>query len=128
MQVAVERTASPFGGFSDTVSVSGPGRWIAVSGQVGCDDEGRIVAGDFRAEADACFGRIRSSLEREGATMADVVSITGWITDLELYGDYAAARGAAFPETKPASATVEVPKLLLGARLEVAALAFLPDA
>jgi 2-iminobutanoate/2-iminopropanoate deaminase len=126
--VSIQRTASVFGAFSDTVKVSGPGTWIYVAGQVGSDDDGKIAEGGFRNEADACFGRIRASLEREGATMADVVSITCWVTDIHgLYADFAAARKAAFATTQPASATVQVADLLLGAKVEVAAVAFVPE-
>jgi 2-iminobutanoate/2-iminopropanoate deaminase len=124
--MGVERNPSPYGpGFSDTVTVSGPGRWIFVSGQVGADENANIVQGGFRAEADQCFNRIRQSLEAAGATMDDVVQITGFITDINaLYPDYAAARAAAFPGSVPASATVEVPALSLGARIEIQTMAF----
>ena len=127
--MGVERTPSPYStGFSDTVSVSGPGRWIFVSGHVGADESKRIVGGGFRAEADQCFARVRQSLESVGATMDDVVQITAWLTDVEgLYADFGAARTAAFPGGKPASAAVEVPKLLLGAKIEIQAIAFVAE-
>lgn len=127
--MGIERAPSPYStGFSDTVMVSGPGRWIFVSGQVGAAESKEIVGGGFRAEADQCFVRIRQSLENAGATMDDVVQITGWITDIDaLYADYDAARMVAFPGNKPASATVEVPKLSLGAKIEIQAIAFVPE-
>lgn len=127
--MAVERMASSFGSsFSDAVVVSGGGKWIFVSGQVGADESGRIVEGGFRKEADACLERIHRSLENCGATMSHVVKITGFIADFDqLYADYDAARETAFGATPPASATVEVSKLGLGARIEVEAIAFVPD-
>lgn len=127
--MGVERAPSPYStDFSDTVTVSGPGRWIFVSGHVGADESAKIVEGGFRAEADQCFNRIRQSLEHAGASMDDVVQITGFITDIDsLYPDYAAARKAAFPGNVPASATVAVPKLLLGAKLEIQTIAFVAE-
>ena len=127
--MGVDRVPSPYSkGFSDTVVVSGSGRWIFVSGHVGADERGELVSDSFRAEADQCFKRIRQSLEAVGASMADVIQITGFITNFDgLYADYAASREAAFPIKVPASLAVEVTKLALGARVEVQTIAFVAD-
>jgi 2-iminobutanoate/2-iminopropanoate deaminase len=122
-----QRVDIPWGTtFCDSISFDGPGRWIFVSGQIGADAEGNMVNSSFAAEADQCFVRIGQSLEKAGATMSDVVKITGYVTSTDHYEDYDRARGRAFAEHPPSSATVQVAGLVADARLEVEAVAFLP--
>lgn len=122
------RVDSPWGTtFCDSISFGGPGRWIYVSGQVGADENGHMVNSSFAAEADQCFARIRESLERAGAAMSDVVKITGYVTSTEHYEDYDVARGKAFDGNPPSSATVQVAGLVADARVEVEAVAFVPE-
>ncbi len=124
-----KRIASPWGStFCDSISFDGPGRWIYVSGQVGADQEGKVLKGSFGEEADQCFERIRQSLQKAGATMSDVVKITGYVTSTDHYPAYDIARGKAFPGTPPSSATVQVAGLVEDARVEIEAVAFVPDA
>jgi 2-iminobutanoate/2-iminopropanoate deaminase len=122
-----QRVASPWGTtFCDSISFEGPGRWIYVSGQIGADENGQMVNATFGAEADQCFARVRSSLEKAGAGMSDVVKITGYVTSTEHYPDYDVARGKAFLGSPPSSATVAVAGLVADARVEVEAVAFVP--
>lgn len=122
-----QRIPSPWGTtFCDSISFSGPGRWIYISGQIGADESGEMVNSTFAAEADQCFERIRASLRKAGADMADVVKITGYVTSTDHYPDYDLARGRAFTGNPPSSATVQVAGLVADARLEVEAVAFVP--
>ena len=124
-----QRVPSPWGtSFCDSISFSGPGRWIYVSGQIGALEDGTIVNETFAAEAEQCFARIASSLAKAGAQMRDVVKITGYVTSTEHYADYDVARGNAFAGHPPSSATVQVAGLVADARLEVEAVAFVADA
>jgi enamine deaminase RidA (YjgF/YER057c/UK114 family) len=123
-----QRVASPWGTtFCDSISFGGPGRWIYISGQIGADENGEMVNSSFVAEADQCFARIRQSLEKAGASMSDVVKITGYVTSTDHYTDYDIARGKAFIGNPPSSATVQVAGLVADARLEVEAVAFVPE-
>jgi enamine deaminase RidA (YjgF/YER057c/UK114 family) len=122
-----QRVDSPWGTtFCETISFSGPGRWIYVSGQIGADDDGNMVNETFPQEADQCFARIRQALEKAGASMSDVVKITGYVTSKDLYEEYDLARGRAFAGFPPSSATVQVAGLVNAAVLEVEAVAFVP--
>jgi 2-iminobutanoate/2-iminopropanoate deaminase len=123
-----QRVDSPWGTtFCDSISFSGPGRWIYVSGQIGADGDGNMVGANFAEEADQCFERIRQSLEKAGASMSDVVKITGYVTSTDDYPDYDVARGKAFAGFPPSSATVQVAGLANAARVEVEAVAFVPE-
>jgi 2-iminobutanoate/2-iminopropanoate deaminase len=111
-------------GFSAAVSVPlGTKSLLFVSGEVGRDASGSIVPGGFEAEARQCFANIKYALERGGAGFEDVVRITAYLTDLADYPAYAKIRTEVFGKHWPASATVGVNGLLLGAKLEVDAIA-----
>jgi 2-iminobutanoate/2-iminopropanoate deaminase len=101
----------------------GPKSLIFVSGEVGRDSTGAIVPGSFEIEARQCFANIKYALERAGATFKDVVRITAYVKDLADYPVYAKVRTEVFGADWPASASVGVSDLLLGARLEVDAVA-----
>jgi enamine deaminase RidA (YjgF/YER057c/UK114 family) len=96
---------------------------IFVSGEIGRDSSGTIAPGGFEVEVRQCFANIASALARAGAGFSDVVRITAYMTDLSLYPVYAKVRAETFGADWPASATVGVADLLLGAKLEVDAVA-----
>ena len=86
---------------------------LYVSGQVAYSSDGKIVGrGDMRAQADQVFRNLREIVEMAGGLMANVVKITTYLTDMDQYGEYAAARSAAFPGTPPASTTVAISGLV----------------
>jgi 2-iminobutanoate/2-iminopropanoate deaminase len=111
-------------GFSAAVIVPlGPTSMIFISGEVGRDASGALIAGGFEAEARQCFANIGYALQRAGAAFTDVVRITAYVKDLADYPVYAKVRTEIFGANWPASASVGVSDLLLGARLEVDAVA-----
>jgi enamine deaminase RidA (YjgF/YER057c/UK114 family) len=123
--VSIQRIPTdPPSGFSDAVVTSGPGRTIHVSGNVGFGDDGKVVGGGMGAEARATFANIERALAKAGAGMSDVVRITAFMTSLDAYGEYAEVRSEVFGDTLPASATVQVAGLLVGAQIEIDAVAF----
>ncbi len=118
----------PEGGYSETVTSVGPGRLVHVSGTVGFGPDGTtVVPGGTGAEARATFDNIERALRKAGAEMSDVVKINAFVTSLEDYGAYAEARAERFGHAKPASATVQVAGLLVGASIEIDAVAFVPE-
>jgi enamine deaminase RidA (YjgF/YER057c/UK114 family) len=126
--MSIERlTTNPAAGFADAVTTSGAGRTIYVSGNVGFGSEGKVVEGGMGAEAEATFDNIERVLEQAGADFSQIVKINAFITDLDEYPEYAEVRAELFGEQLPASATVEVSGLLVGAHIEIDAVAFVPD-
>jgi enamine deaminase RidA (YjgF/YER057c/UK114 family) len=127
--LSIERlTTNPASGFSDAVTTSGAGRTIHVSGNVGFGDGGTLVSGGMEAEARATFANIERTLRSLGADLSNVIKINAFITDLSQYAAYAKVRGELFGDGPPASATVEVAGLLVGAQIEIDAVAFIPEA
>ncbi|OKI67397.1 RidA family protein [Micromonospora sp. CB01531] len=97
------------------------GALLVLSGQVGVDDAGAVVApGDVRAQSERIFELIGGLLAAHGATFADVMHVRTFMTDLDDLAGYGAVRSRYFAGAKPASTTVEVNRLFLdGAVLEV---------
>jgi enamine deaminase RidA (YjgF/YER057c/UK114 family) len=126
--MSTERYPSSFAptSFADAVAVSGPGRWVHVAGQVGMDAEGN-VEGDLATQTHITFDHIERILGEAGASLADIVKITVYLTSLEEYGTFSAVRAERFGEVLPASAAVQVAGLLLGAAVEIEALAFVAE-
>jgi 2-iminobutanoate/2-iminopropanoate deaminase len=127
--MSIERlTTNPGSGFSDAVTAVGPGRLIHISGNVGFGPDGRVVSGGMGAEARATFDNIERTLGEAGANLSHVIKINAFVTNLEEYPDYASARAERFGAQLPASATVQVAGLLVGAQIEIDAVAFIPGA
>lgn len=121
----IPSTMSP--SFSEALSIAGTdGTWIFVSGQVGVPlppDTGGVA---FEDEVRTTFERIRGSLGKLGAEMRHVVSIKTYLTDLSVYSVFSRVRGEMFPVNPPTSTAVQVAGLLLNAKIEIDAVAFLP--
>jgi 2-iminobutanoate/2-iminopropanoate deaminase len=111
-------------GFSAaTVIPLGEKSLVFISGEVGRDQSGKIVEGGFEAEARQLFANLQRALHAANATFKDVVRITAYVKDLADYPVYAKVRLDVFGEHWPASASVGVSDLLLGAKLEIDAVA-----
>jgi 2-iminobutanoate/2-iminopropanoate deaminase len=127
MSAAVSRREHPSGlSISESVSVSGPGTWIHVSGQIPTGPDGEILGGPMREQAHSCFKSLDLALVNVGSALADVVKITVFITDFSQLPEVNAVRSEFF-DGFPASSAVEVSALFGGAELEIEAVAFKPD-
>lgn len=125
----VVRHAGPGAAFADPVELVVPGgRFVEVSGQIGFDASGTAVPEDFAEEARSCFAHVRRSLERAGASLADLIRVRAYLTDLADYPVYAAVRAEVLAGALPSSTAVGVAALLAGGRLELEATAFVPPA
>jgi 2-iminobutanoate/2-iminopropanoate deaminase len=99
------------------------GDWLIVSGQVGLDD-GVLVEGGVSAQVTQAIANLRGLLESEGATLADVVKTTVFLTGIADYAAMNEAYVAAFGDHRPARSAVAVAALPVGAAVEVEAWAF----
>jgi 2-iminobutanoate/2-iminopropanoate deaminase len=125
--MSVEHYPSDLGSFSEAVAHSGPGRWIHVSGMIGFGDDGKVVEGGVAAETAATFDVIEGILKRAGAGLEHIVRMGVFMLDLDEYGEFSRVRAERFGDDLPASAAVGVAGLLLGARIEIDAVAFVPE-
>ncbi|MER6436712.1 MULTISPECIES: RidA family protein [unclassified Streptomyces] len=94
--------------------VLGSGRFVAVSGQLALDEDGRLVGeGDPAAQARQVFENLRRCLAAAGATFDDVVKLTYFVTDMAHMPAVRAARDAHIPADRlPAASAVQVAALI----------------
>jgi enamine deaminase RidA (YjgF/YER057c/UK114 family) len=106
-------------GYSSSVGVRGDGEWVHVSGTI---PAGSTVTEQTRS----CFEQIAAALGEHGATLANVVRITTYLTSLDEYDEFSAVRAELFGAEVPASTAVQVAGLLFGGLVEIDAVAFVP--
>jgi 2-iminobutanoate/2-iminopropanoate deaminase len=120
------------GRFSEAVTVTGPGKMIFLAG-VGAEDEngkgGDILhKGDFTAQCQYAYDKIKRLLEKHGATLGDVVKMVTYITDARYQPDYGKCRVEAFGDRPlPAHTLVNISQLAWpGMMVEIDATAVVP--
>lgn len=106
------------------------GDTIYVSGMIGLEPDGSLVApgsdvDSMYAQTAKAFQNIDEVLQDEGSSLADVVRITAFLTDLDLYEGYKNARTEAFPNGVPASTAIGTADLLFNGLVEIEAVAVL---
>ncbi|MFE2424431.1 RidA family protein [Streptomyces hokutonensis] len=94
--------------------VMGTGRFVAISGQLALDEDGKLVGeGDASAQARQIFENLRRCLAAAGAGFDDVVKLTYFITDMAHMPAVRAARAAHIPDDRlPAASAVQVAALV----------------
>jgi 2-iminobutanoate/2-iminopropanoate deaminase len=96
-------------GYSPAVVSSG-GRTVWLSGQTALvDEDGAGIAGDCEAQARAIFAIIEKLLRRCGGSLANLVTMTVFISDPRYGDDFVKVRRQTFKEGAfPASALISV--------------------
>ena len=94
--------------YSPAVITQG-GRIVWLAGQTVLEDaSGKSLAGDFDAQVREVFARLGKTLEEAGGELADMVTMTVFITDGR-YGDrFTQLRREIFGDDFPASALITV--------------------
>jgi 2-iminobutanoate/2-iminopropanoate deaminase len=124
----IERqVVNPDIGFAEATITSGAGRVVHLSGNVGFDENGQIVPGGIEAEARQTFANLEQTLERAGGSFDDLVKLTTFIVDMNDYAGYARVRQELFAGRLPASSTVIVAGLVVDARIEIEAVAYIAE-
>lgn len=100
------------------------GDLIFVSGQLGIDDDGRVVAEDITAQVHQAMQRIRAILAEAGTELSSLVKVSVWLTDKADFPAFNAAYREYFPDRPPARSTVVSELLIPGAKVEIDGIAF----
>jgi len=124
-EIRVPGLAKPISHYTDAVRA---GDLLFVSGFVPVDGEGRLVGGDdVVAQARQVLANLGAVLSAAGATFADVVKVTVYLTDIADRVRINPVRQEVFGDARPASTLVEVSALAVpGAKLEIEAVALIP--
>jgi 2-iminobutanoate/2-iminopropanoate deaminase len=95
-------------GYSQAVVTEG-GRIVWLAGQVAAEDSsGRSLAADFDGQVREVFARLGRTLEEAGGRLADMVTMTVFITDARLGDRFTQLRCEIFGDNYPASALITI--------------------
>jgi enamine deaminase RidA (YjgF/YER057c/UK114 family) len=98
--------------YSQAVKVSGAQTLLYIAGQVAYGpDGGPAHPGDFKAQARAALQALKAQVEAGGGTMADIVKVNTYLTDIRHRADYGPIREEFFGKKMPAHTLVAVAAL-----------------
>ena len=113
----------PAGTWSNCLVVNGV---AYVAGMIARGKDGKIVDGDEYEQAKAIFAKIRNLVEAAGGSMADVVKVSIFVTDIKQREKVWRARREVFSGDFPASTLVQVAALAEpSVKVEIEAVAYL---
>lgn len=111
------------GTYSQAVRV---GQTVYISGQIPLDPQtGEMVSGDIDAEIERVFNNLVAIAEAAGASLANAVRVTVFLTDLAHFARVNEIMARFFPQPWPARAALGVAQLPRGARVEVDCILYL---
>ncbi|HEX6442742.1 MAG TPA: RidA family protein [Stellaceae bacterium] len=109
-EFSVAGMAPPISHYCDSVRF---GDLLFISGIVGVDDKGRVVGeGDAARQTRQLFANMKKVLDAAGASFADVLKVTVFLTNIDDRARINPVRQEFFGAARPASTLVEVSKLV----------------
>jgi len=95
--------------YNHYIRVDNPSTLIFLSGQLSRDADGNLVGpGDMAEQTRQAIRNMQTVLEAAGGTLADIVSIVVYTTDIRQFKEIVAARVEFFKDKLPTSTIVEV--------------------
>ena len=96
-------------GYSRAVQI---GNQLEISGTVAVDDNGLVGKDDAYAQTKFIINKMEKVLIQAGFSLKDVVRTRMFVTDISRWEEFGRAHGEFFRDVKPATAMVEVSKLI----------------
>lgn len=123
-EIVVKNAPPATGPFSRAIRANG---FIYTSGVIHLTKEGKLLEGTLKEQVHQIMKNQQAILKSAGATFADVVKATIYVTDMSVYGDINEIYGSYFKDPFPAREVVCVKALPLGAAVEISLVAADPE-
>ncbi len=115
--ISTDKAPAAIGPYSQAVRA---GNTVYFSGQIPLDPAtGHLVQGDIEAHTRRVFDNLKAVAEAAGGSLADVVRVGIYVTDLAHFATVNAVMAQYFKEPYPARSTIQVSALPKGAEVEV---------
>ena len=123
--IHTDHAPAAVGPYSQAVRV---GNFVYTAGQIPLDPAtGKMVEGTISNQTKQALRNLEAVLAAAGCGLKDVVKITVFLQDMFEFGAMNAVYSEFFGDEPPARSAVEVAALPLGAKIEIEAVAYLPD-
>ena len=115
--IATSAAPSAIGTYSQAVEVNGT---VYLSGQIPLDPASmELVSGGFEAQAHQVFRNLSAVATAAGGSLADIVKLTIYLTDLSQFAVVNTVMAEYFAEPYPARAALGINELPKGAEIEI---------
>jgi 2-iminobutanoate/2-iminopropanoate deaminase len=119
--ISTPNSPAAIGPYSQAVLV---GNTLYLAGQIAIDPAtNQVRAGTIEEETKLVLDNLKAVVEAAGFTMAQIVSTSVFLKDLNEFPRMNAVYATYFPSNPPARATVEVARLPRDVKIEIAAIA-----
>lgn len=123
-QITTGNAPSAIGPFSQGIRA---GETVYISGQLPISPEtGSMCEGSIGDCARQCLKNLEGIVAEAGGTLADVVKVTVFLTDMADFGAVNEVYAEFFPAPAPARSAFAVAQLPLNGRIEIEAIALIP--
>lgn len=110
--------------FSEAVRA---GDFLFLSGAIGEDGGGKVVAGGIQAESRQVIENVKRVLEANGSSLSDVVKCTVFLADIAEWPAFNTVYREFFKKPFPARSAFAASGLALNARVELECIAYMPQ-
>lgn len=118
--ISTPNAPAAIGAYSQAVRA---GNQLYVSGQIPLDPQSmEVVSEEFEAQAEQVFRNLQAVIEAAGASLADTVKLTVYLTDLGNFAQLNQIMAGYFSEPYPARAAVQVVALPKNVQVEIDAI------
>ena len=122
--ISTSQAPDAIGAYSQAVVA---GNTLYISGQIPLDPETmEVVEGDMETQIRRVFDNLSAVADAAGASLADAVKLTVFLTDLTDFPTVNQVMAEYFDEPYPARAAIGVAALPKGVPVEVEAIVYLP--
>jgi len=123
-EIRTDGAPKPGGSYSQGIRA---GQLVYTAGQVGNNPAtGKLAGESIEAQTTQVLENLKAVLEAGGASLADVVKVTAFLTDMSQFAGYDAVYRTYFPEPRPARSSVGA-ALAGDFLIEIEAVAVIPD-